>query len=577
MRFFLHAAGWGCLGLCALGVCCGAVAAQEAEDRAAFRAARATADPAERLAALLQFSESYPESALRPRATELALDTALRRVSAETEEGKQGQGVQLIHTLAAQEIADAPEGLERWIEEARVADALAAAPPAGADLPDAHRWAEAALSALTEESFRRETAAAQRRYGLPPLTPREVHRDFLRNRVLFLTAMADVDLRQGKREVAEPLLDAAYRLDPLASEVNLLRGQTELAGHEDAAALESLERARVAGAVPEPWQAEMLRLYTKSGGTGDAAGLEGQLDTLYARLYPAGFTLPPRSVPAGGHTALLELFTGAGCEPCVAPDLAVESLLTSYRRRDLAVLEYDENIPRPDPLTNPASEARAAEYRVGNTPQAFLDGEELPVAGSNRGDVENVVVGFADELENEAAQPSPLRLTVGATSSAGVVAVYGEVSLATKAGSAASLPGRPVVHVALVQDHIRYSGENGVRFHRMVVRALSPETTLHLSAAAATPSGTPGQTVEARFDLGKVQGELNAYLNAYERGNDRFGQVQFVTKDLPLDPAQLGVVVWVQDAATHAVLQSAYAAVPAASPAASPAAGGVIR
>ncbi len=498
----------------------------------------------QRIEALQRFTEDYPESALRPRATELALETELRSFPERTE---------AIHRWATQQIAEAPAGLERWIEEARVADALASAQPNGADLPDARHWAQEALGAMTPEGFRRETAAVQRRYKLPPLTAREVRRDFLQNRVMFLAAMAKVELREGKPEAAEPLLGEAYRLDPVSSEVNELRGELALTRHQDGPALEAFERAEATGALPDRWRAEMQRLYEGGGGTGGKAGLEEQIDAVYRRLFPAVFTLPPRKLPTGGHTVLLELFTGSGCLPCVASDLAVESLLTTYGRRDLAVLEYDEHIPRPDPLTNPASEARAAGYRVGTTPEAFLDGQPLPVAGSTRGDAENVVVGFADELEDEAAQPSPLRLDLRAAATGGAIRAQVTVLPAVEGGM--PLPAKLVAQVALVEDHVRYSGENGVRFHRMVVRALGPETRLQL------PAGSPpaGQAVEARFDVQSLQQGLRTYLDAYERENDRFGEVRFLTKDLPFDAAQLGVVAWVQDPATHQILQAAYA------------------
>ena len=572
---------WCVLGLALLLAACAQHLAGQAgaEDKEAFREARATVDPEERLKALRSFAAAYPDSALRPRATALALETLLQNFPARTGE---------VHELASQEIADAPSGLERTLEQARVADALASAEPAGADLREARGWAETALAALNEESFRRETAAAQRRYKLPPLTPREVHHSFERDRVLCLTALAHVNLQDGKPAAAEPLLNEAFRLDPLASEVNALQGQLAMSRHQDSAALEAFERAEATGALPLWQHAQALQLYAATGGGGGKAGFEtqgnagsetqseasfqaqseagfqAQIDALYTRLMPPVFALPPRTLPPGGHTALLELFTGSGCEPCVAPDLAVESLLATYGRQDLAVLEYDENIPRPDPLTSPASESRALLYRVGSTPEAFLDGVSLPVAGSTRGEAENVVVGFASELEDEAAQPSPLRLTLEGTELAGAITVHAAVTLAPGA-TVTALPARPVIHVALVQDGIRYSGENGVRFHRMVVRAMGPDTPLRLATGAApVPSQipTPSQTLDARFDLKAVAGTLRSYLDAYEHGNDRFGQVRFRTKDLPLVPAQMGVVVWVQDAVTRRVLQAASLALP---------------
>ncbi len=114
---------------------------------------------------------------------------------------------------------------------------------------------------------------------------------------------------------------------------------------------------------------------------------------------------------------------------------------------------------------------------------------------------------------------------------------------------------RSTLHFALVQDGIRYSGENGMRFHRMVVRATESGRTVSADAQ--------GSVTEASFDLPAIGAELRAYLDAYEKNNDRFGPVTFLTKDLPIDPAQLAVVAWVEDAASHEVLQAAYAPVPA--------------
>ena len=51
--------------------------------------------------------------------------------------------------------------------------------------------------------------------------------------------------------------------------------------------------------------------------------------------------------------AVLELFTGAQCPPCVAADVAFDALEKSYKHTDLILLQYHMHIPGPDPLTNP--------------------------------------------------------------------------------------------------------------------------------------------------------------------------------------------------------------------------------
>lgn len=514
-----------------------------ARDQAAFRAARAVSDPGQRVAALKAFMGEFPESGLAAKANALALETELAAFPERTEE---------IHALAAAEVSGAAAGLERWIEEAHVADMLANAGTNGADLADAKVWAGQAVAALTEESFRRETAASQAKYKLPPLTPKQVHRDFVGYRAAFLAALANVELRLGQTAAAAPLLEEAFRLEPLSGEVNSLRGQMALARQQDAEALTDFERAEAAGGLSERWRGEMLRLYEARNPDGEP-GLERKVDAVYEGMYPPVFTLKPRALPAGGHTVLLELFTGSGCEPCVAPDLAVESLLRTYSRQDLVVLEWDENVPRPDPLTNWSSEARAYEYGVGQTPEAFLDGAPLPVAGASREDAENVVIGFADELEDRAAEPTGVRISLSAQRNAGgKITATATVTTGRVAGVAV---GRTELHFALVQDHIRYSGENGIRFHRMVVRAME-------SGERVGPAQGSTSVTEATFDLTALAKQLRAYLDAYEKGNEVYGEVRFLTKDIPIDPAQLAVVAWVENPVTHEVLQTAYAPVP---------------
>ncbi len=114
---------------------------------------------------------------------------------------------------------------------------------------------------------------------------------------------------------------------------------------------------------------------------------------------------------------------------------------------------------------------------------------------------------------------------------------------------------RTVLYVALVQDHVRYSGENGIRIHRMVVRSVRqfPATTY------LNPSAQPSAVL---FNPGELQRGQEAYLDEYQRHNDRFGAFQFATKQLPIVGGDLAVVAWVQDPVSHGVLQAAYAAVP---------------
>ena len=571
-------------------------AMQRPQDQAAFLRARAVAEPEARLAALKGFATEYPATALAKRAEALELETLLANFPERTVE---------VHALAAAAATAAPAGFERWSEEARLADALASAGPSGADLVDATAWAKDATGALNEESYRRQMRLMEVRYKLPPLTAGQRHREYVRTRASFLAALANVDLRAKDSDGAGRALAEAVKLDPLSSEVSSLQGQVALGRRDDTTALADFERAEAEGDLKEPCRGEMLRLYERShGGAGvpgwnpdrwreaksegaerdevpsgevpsdkgpdaesgrfNAEGgdlnaevekLNAEIDVLYAKLFPPPFALAPRRLPAGGHTALLELFTGAGCEPCIAPDLAVESLLGTYGRQDLVVLEFDEHIPRPDPLANPAAGERAAMYGVGQTPSAFLDGDEIPVGGASRADVENVVVGLADALETRAAVATGLKLALKVTWGAGgalaVAASVARDGMPPTGGVA--LPKRAVLRVALVEDHVRYSGENGIRFHRMVVRAVAPERIVETMSANAS---------NLSFDPAGIARDQLAYLSAFEKNNDRFGDFRFRSTEIPIRADQLAVAAWVEDPGTHEVLEAAFKAVP---------------
>jgi tetratricopeptide (TPR) repeat protein len=520
----------------------------ESEETIAFQHARAITRPEERIAALSAFTVQYPSGTHSRNALEALLRTYLDSYPDRT---------QAIHTSAEALIAKASPGLERWIEESRVADLLASGEPQGADLAGAQSWAQAALDALSEGSYRRETTAAQLRYKLPKLSPKQTHEQFIGYRASFLTSAAHVALDQQKYDRATELLAEAYRLNPLSGEGNALRGQLALAQNQPQPALDALERADAMGALTPALRGKELQLFQQLE-HGDAEDLNRHIDEIYRALYPPLYTLSARQLPAGGHTTLLELFTGSGCMPCAGPDLAIESLLTTYTRQDLAVLEYDEHIPRPDPLTTPDALNRGAFYDVSATPEAYLDGQPVQVLGAARADVENIVIGFADAIESEAALPSGLQLSAKALTCDDVdlclQVTMTPLPLApakadeTTGDTSATALARARVFVALAQDHLRYSGENGIRFHRMVVRAVQ-------QAPASRVLG-PEQRPTFRFQPAAIQQANSSYLREFETANDRFGAFHFATTDFPLKSEDLSFVVWVQDSATRQVLQT---------------------
>jgi len=116
------------------------------------------------------------------------------------------------------------------------------------------------------------------------------------------------------------------------------------------------------------------------------------------------------------------------------------------------------------------------------------------------------------------------------------------------------------LQIALVEDLLRYSGENGVRFHPMVVRSLAGpagDGSKSPSAEGFAVDASKPTTVEHTFDLAKITAELKAHLDDYEI-NGRHGKITFSEKKHTMDSNSLSVVAFVQDEKSKQILQAAY-------------------
>jgi thiol-disulfide isomerase/thioredoxin len=565
-------------------------------DQRAYRAAQATADPEKRLAALRQFVEQFPKSTRVGRAEEAILDTLLKSFPEHTAE---------IDAQAKLVVKKAGKGAGKLREESDVADRMANAGSSGVDLKQAEKWAKQDVDSLTEANYDSDTAKMYKKFKAPLPKAEELHKDFAEERANALASLGNVYLREGKVALAKATVAESYSLDPTLDEANQERGEIALLDHNDAEALSDFEQAALLGELKSPWRGKMMELYRAQHGGSDA-GLVAELDQKYAALYPAPFTPAKPAAVAAGHTVLLELFTGSGCPPCVGGDLAVEGFLKAYPRDEVVVLAFDQHIPEPDPLANPDSAARAEMYSVNGTPMYAVDGKLQSFYGAYREGAEKLYGNLAKPVEAQLPKATGVGLKLTATRGAdgmvnasAVVTVGDAASLvekpdavakpdadaatkakasdaktgakadkkkkaaaaaaatpaATPAAAAAAPAGPPqlVVNFALVEDDVRYSGENGMRFHRMVVRSL----------AKAADSGFPVEmgktaTVEATFDPAAITKSLGVYLAGYEKSNDRFGPITFISTDTTMDPSHLAVAAWVQDAVTHRVLQAAF-------------------
>jgi hypothetical protein len=560
-------------------------------DRREYEAAAKISDPAQRLVAFRAFIENNPHSLRVYLAQELILQTLVKFYSDRTDQ---------IDQISKAMIDNSISQAKPYLKEYYVAGLLAAAEPNGVDLPLAETYAKDSVQQLTEENFVTQAKANQEKYKLPAQSAEAMHRTFAKSRTNALASLANVYLDEGRLKEASDVLAEGYAMSSHVSKISFLMGRVALLRNQDALALEDFERAQVLGGLEQPWLAKMTALYASAHGGSDA-GLTESLDREYSQLFPPPFTPSARQPGTANHTLLLELYTGSGCPPCVAADLASEALLKSYSRSEVVILEQDMHIPEPDPLANPDSVARGTLANVNSTPTFLVDGKRIFSLGGTREESEALYNKLTKMVDAEDLVASPVKLTLkaqpgaGGTVNARAVVSIGAIDdvrsmlakqvaivllaspsdskpvVTTSSGSpsptsapatAPTSPAAPVkpaedpalrLNFALVEDDIRYSGENGVRFHRMVVRALSRPVD---NEQVVSPGSTV--TLDATFDPAAISAKWATYLSSYENNNERYGKIKFLSKDTTMDPSHLAVAVWVEDSTTHRVFQAAF-------------------
>jgi hypothetical protein len=96
-------------------------------------------------------------------------------------------------------------------------------------------------------------------------------------------------------------------------------------------------------------------------------------------------------------------------------------------------------------------------------------------------------------------------------------------------------------------------GENGVRFHPMVVREIAGENRSGFDLK--DKSGK----IQWQFDVAKVSSDLKSYLDKYESDQQKEDKdFAFTEKKHQINGKNLAVVAFIQDEKTKAVLQSAF-------------------
>lgn len=242
------------------------------------------------------------------------------------------------------------------------------------------------------------------------------------------------------------------------------------------------------------------------------------------------------------RVVLVELFTGAECPPCVAADLAFDALGKTFKPTEAVLLQYHLHVPRPDPLTNADTEARAKFYdeEVGGTPAILFNGKAGPEGGGPAERAQNLYDAYADIVDSLLEKDPKAQIKLTALQKGTKISIAAEISDVDKPSDSTRL------RFALVEDAVKYQGGNKLAEHHHVVRAM--------------PGGAGGFVVKAKtlkqsvsVDLDQLRKQLTKYLEEFEK------ERKFPNKERPLALKKFKVVAFIQNDSTKEVYQAAQA------------------
>jgi hypothetical protein len=238
------------------------------------------------------------------------------------------------------------------------------------------------------------------------------------------------------------------------------------------------------------------------------------------------------------RVALVEMFTSAQQPESVAPDTAAAALVTAYKPTDVVVLEYHLNVPGGDPLSCPESEARAKFYETSRvTPAVIFNGRKAPPSGGGDAESQARYDQFTELLAEKLEEPAKMKITAAATRKGNKIDVKVDVADLPETGPDIRL------RVALVEDHVDYTGANKLGKHVQVVRQF-------LNGAAGTAMKAKSASETFTVDLDTLRKNLKTYQ---EKVNEN---TPFPNKERPMELKKLRVVAFVQNDDTGEVLNA---------------------
>ena len=512
-------------------------------DVKAFQDANKLTDAAEKIAALEKFKKDFPDSQSVSSANSGILSTLASKMP-----DRKDRIEQAIKTV----LDGAKDKKEKGSRSAQIADTLLTNHVL---LNDAEKYAKASVDSMKQSEFvadqkaqfAKRTAAGRGANATPP-ADQELIKRFNQSRAARLAVLGRIEFELGKMPAALKTLNEAHAADRTLPGAEGTLGEIAVQNGDYAKGLDYLMSARLSGQAAPTTVAALNTAFSKTH-NGATTGLDELLDSEYHKRFPNPLHLDAYqpNEKRSDRLVLAEVFTGAGCPPCVGADLAFDAAMDRYARKDLAVVMYHQHVPRPDPMTNNDTQARFKYYAVGGVPTYFIDGGTVKWNGAGRDGTKGVWEHIQPPIEKDLDMPAEAKISVHASSSGNAVKVSASI------GGVRSESKDLKVHVLLLEKEITYSGENGIRYHPMVVRAMGGKDGDGFALDPAAPA-----PVEQAWDIEQIGASLKTQLDNYEAKGHRGSSFQFIEKKYQIDRADLAVVVFVQDAKTKHVLQAAF-------------------
>lgn len=504
-------------------------------DAKAYSEATRIADPEKKIAALEKWKTDFPDSSMRSAADNAILSTLIQKFPKQKDR---------IRKQAKSVYAAAARARKGQAANSIAGDLL----DGNVLLPLAHRYARRSVNAMKEAAYLQEQKDGYRKRKQTVPSDDELRQQFRESRATRVGTLGRIEIKLGHTDEGRKLLEESYAANSSQPAVAAALGELAAKAGEDAKALDYLVTARLSGKAPESAVAALDALYRKTH-NGSLDGMDAMLDAEYRKRFPNPLRLDAYqpSAKRSDRVVLAEVFTGAGCPPCVGADLAFDAASERYTRKELAILMYHQHIPRPDPMTTLETTARFQFYGGGGVPTFVIDGDDKKIGGGARDGTRTVYDRFNPDIEKELEAPAEAHLTVGASVSGS------KVNVRTIVRGVKSESADLKLQVVLAEKELRYSGENGIRFHTMVVRALGGP-----KAEGFPLKGGADATFEQNFDLDEISQAIKAHLDDYEAKGHRGESFRFSEKKYEIAHTDLVVVVFVQDGKTKHVLQAGF-------------------